>query len=334
MANECVGFQVSVYHCLAWLCILGSVLVPVDGSPNNNVNSPLQPVGHRFPKHNYYSAISDCHAGSLCVGPGELYPLGHQVGVLFSSTFTVPALPQAHDPVATTYYDYFNIFWRSNPLGGYMNQFVPQLMLGNSLAKSSNYPEYQPQWVEMETWHIGAQYFMGLCDTNTTSSCPDSWIAKAATGELIPVEPGEVIETTFQLLSVRGRWEWHLRIGVVGQPHRTSVVVADRPFMGLVESTTSWDEETYEFVYVGSCLENYGMQSSKNYSPSWQIEMITWSLESVSFWKDWRDDETRTCDWQPKSAVVSNYTAQKQWAIWKAKLEPDFGSKSLRTRNR
>ena len=299
-----------------------------------------------------------CRAGRLCVGPGTSYPLGRQVGVLFSSVFTVPDLPQVHDPVDEfTYYDYFNIFWptattsssdatldvthkssaRSGGYSGYMNQFVPQLMLGNALANSSNYPDYDPQWIELETWHIGAQYFMGLCphdtatrattnnttSTSSNSSCPDSWIAKAATGELIPVEPGEVIETTIRLVELRGRrWEWHLRIGVVGQPHRTSVVVADRPFLGLVPSTRSWKEDAYGHVYSGSCLENYGMTSSQNYPPVWQIRMEIWSSGRRRVdWMGWRMSTNPVCPWQPKSIVTSNHTSTIQWAMWEANLE-------------
>ena len=67
--------------------------------------------------------------------------------------------------------DYFNIFWRQQPPGGYYNQFVPQLMLGNVLANSTNFPDYEPQWLQLNQWHIGAQYFMGLtCPQNTTTT--------------------------------------------------------------------------------------------------------------------------------------------------------------------
>ena len=272
----------------------------------------------------------------------------------------MPDLPQEHDPVDKfTYYDYFNIFWPTAGMhassvtnlerptmlggyGGYMNQFVPQLMLGNALANSSNDPDYDPQWIQLETWHIGAQYFMGLCppylsqSTTTTTttttpstatagnaSCRDSWIPKAATGDLIAVNPGEVIETTFRLVKGGGRrLQWQLRIGVLGQPHRTSVLVVDRPFLGLVPSTTTWDEDVYEHVYVGSCcLENYGMIESKNYPPSWQIRMEIWSPGRLVDWKDWRVAPKPTCDWQPKSTVMSNDTLTMQRAIWKANLE-------------
>ena len=59
----------------------------------------------------------------LCAGAGATYPIGP--GVSFSSVFEVPELPEVFDDTSMTYYDYLNIFWRANPDGGWMNQFVP-----------------------------------------------------------------------------------------------------------------------------------------------------------------------------------------------------------------
>jgi hypothetical protein len=38
-----------------------------------------------------------------------------------------------------------------------MNQFVPQLMLGNPLDGSSGPPLYKPKWHAHNTWCFGAQ---------------------------------------------------------------------------------------------------------------------------------------------------------------------------------
>jgi len=47
----------------------------------------------------------DCDAGAICVGPShDHYPLGCEPGVFFTARYTVPPLPQSHDPVRTTYY--------------------------------------------------------------------------------------------------------------------------------------------------------------------------------------------------------------------------------------
>ena len=85
-----------------------------------------------------------------------------------------------------------------------MNQFVPQLMLGNALANSTNAPDYNPIWIEMDSWHVGSQYFMALCNgTSGTFDCKN-WIPKAATGKLVAVQPGEMVETSFVLKEEKG----------------------------------------------------------------------------------------------------------------------------------
>jgi len=43
-----------------------------------------------------------------------------------------------------------------------MNQFVPQLMLGNPLDGSSGPPDYKPLWNQRKTWVFGAQYFFEI----------------------------------------------------------------------------------------------------------------------------------------------------------------------------
>jgi hypothetical protein len=196
---------------------------------------------------------------------------------------------------------------------------------GKALANSTNYPNYEPQWIKLNSWHIGAQYFMGLCKNNATSpdgfECDnETWISRAATGDLVSVEPGEVIETYFELVHVRDRLEWHLRIGVLDDPRRSSLIVADRPFMGLVASTTNWEEEIYKYVYVGSCLENYGMIHRENYPSTWEVLVDIWSVDPFSF-RDWQLEHARSCSWQPKSSVLSIATPTWQRVKWNATLE-------------
>lgn len=87
-----------------------------------------------------------------------------------------------------------------------MNQFVPQLMLGNALCNSSNAPDYHPHWAKLTGWAIGAQYFFGVCDEGSDGAyncTAQSWTDKAATGALVPVEEGELISVSWamQLLS-------------------------------------------------------------------------------------------------------------------------------------
>ena len=48
-----------------------------------------------------------------------------------------------------------------------MNQFVPQLMLGNSLTASTGPPDYKPKWVHHDEWTFSSQYFMEINNTKT-----------------------------------------------------------------------------------------------------------------------------------------------------------------------
>jgi hypothetical protein len=265
-----------------------------------------------------------------------MYPIGRQVGVSITGQFVVPALPKSFDVTDTTYYDYINIFWRQNVYPGYMNQFVPQLMLGNALATSTNHPDYKPQWIKLNSWHVGAQYFMAICtddDNHANKTGCDNWSGRAATGELIAVEPGEGVFTKFELVHVSpsssqpsAPVEWHLTMGVVGDPYRVSKVVVPRPFMGLVANTTSWMEEIYDMVYVGSCLENYGMERQENYPGFWKIDMNIQTAKDATtqpLWQKWGIDHDRSCVWQPKSIVesTSNVIEGSQTASWTAYLE-------------
>ncbi|CAB9496806.1 expressed unknown protein [Seminavis robusta] len=276
------------------------------------------------------------HEAHLCVGPShDHYPLGHEPGVLFTARFRVPPLPKSYNSQTMTYYDYFNIFWRQQPKGGFMNQFVPQLMLGNVLANSSNYPDYEPKWLVLDEWHIGAQYFFAL-PCNTTSEVAPSdqnasvkrkpcWKPKAATGKLIPVKPGELVETTFTLVQVTNvdDWEWHLQMGVVGaHPNRWSLVVSRVPFMGLVKNT-KWQDDNYQNVTVGSCLENYNMYVANNYPSTWQISMDVIAPAGESrrvSWDDWRLAGDEHCSWQPKTTLASVDGSSWQRVIWNATL--------------
>ncbi|KAL3916660.1 MAG: hypothetical protein SGILL_005075 [Bacillariaceae sp.] len=249
--------------------------------------------------------------------------------------FVVPELPESFDVTQTTYYDYINIFWRQNIYPGYMNQFVPQLMLGNALANSSNHPLYEPQWIKLESYHISAQYFMAICqddddesltDNHTNKKKCDKWSGRAATGELIAVEPGEGIFTRFELVGPQESAMWELTMGVIGDPMRVSRVYVPRPFMGLVKNTTSWMEEIYDMVYVGSCLENYGMEAQGNYPGFWKIDMSIETADDATMqpmWRKWGVDHDRSCPWQPKSVVDSSSNVQEgsQSSSWTAFLE-------------
>ena len=90
-----------------------------------------------------------------------------------------------------------------------MNQFVPQLMLGNPCCNSTNAPLYQPQFTcPTAKWIIASQYFFEIKNTVTGNTEPH-----AATGDIFEVEVGEEIFTTFKM---DAKGVWTLQIGVKG----------------------------------------------------------------------------------------------------------------------
>jgi len=214
-----------------------------------------------------------------------------------------------------TYYDYFNIFFDAqHPPGGRFNQFVPQLMLGDALANSSGPPDYTPQWLQLHSWHIGAQYFM---EYNKNGSDAGPWSAAAATGELVPVSEGDEVKTTFSL-SEDGE-TWTLRMEVLGGgPDKVSVVVADSPFMGLLNTTKSWKE--FSATKVGSCWENYGMKDRSSFPPGWSHRVAISGTEPGLWWTPWLTREP-TCPWAPRATVSSSVsfdgtTQSVDWEIF------------------
>jgi hypothetical protein len=311
---------------LAWR--LWMMVVPLVQSLGVLCNEFPRIVGNRWnPTLRGGSAAGRCSAGALCAGPsGQAYSIGRQTGPLLYSTFRVPPLPSSDRREETTYYDYFNIFWPRGPGGAYMNQFVPQLMLGNALANSTNYPDYNPKWIVLDTWHVGAQYFMGLC---FSKDCDRNWIPKAATGDLFAVYEGELIETSFSLVPVEDRFEWHLAIGAQDDPSRRSVVVADRPFMGLLgNATQNWMEDQYERIYVGSCLENYGMKGPRDYPSSWEIEVNVQS-SNIHDWSSWTMWHDKSCKWQPDSSIINVQGPDWQTAFWRCSYSEEASSRMI-----
>jgi hypothetical protein len=56
------------------------------------------------------------------------------------------------------YYIWTDIFFGDMGYGS-MNQFVPQLILGNALDSSSGPPDYKPAWGMHKKWAFAAHYF-------------------------------------------------------------------------------------------------------------------------------------------------------------------------------
>jgi hypothetical protein len=131
------------------------------------------------------------------------------------------------------------------------NQFVPQLMLGSALCNSTNAPDYKPIWCELDRWYIGSQYFMGLYGCKNQSDAASCGVqAHAATGELIAVTAGDTVYTRFDRTGPGGDGAaWQLTMGIKGDPVPPSVVVAHKPYMGLVAEAISWSQPAFSTAY-------------------------------------------------------------------------------------
>ena len=173
-------------------------------------------------------------AGGLCVGmhngPHEGGPASYPVGeagnfTTVAATMTVPGYPARLDGI--TYYLWTDVFF-GDMSQGRMNQFVPQLILGEALDGSSGPPHFTPRFGNHSTWRFGAHYFFEYADAATGRLIPG-----AAYGELFPCAPGEVLFTRFEASEASGDRVWTLTMGVAGDFARTSRVVAAQPYMGL-----------------------------------------------------------------------------------------------------
>jgi hypothetical protein len=192
-----------------------------------------------------------------------------------------------------------------------MNQFVPQLMLGNPLSGSTGWPAYDPQWSSEKTWVFASQYFMEL--QNQTSK---QVVAKAAAGQKFGVVAGEVLWTSF---TRSADFAWTLAMGVKGDAARTSFVIAPRPYMGLLESTRSWGEEIYGKAHLNSCWELYGVETRNAYPASgsvYDMRTVQAAGPAFPFQPDWTNVEVPTCPGHPNGTfrVTSNATVQD--VVW------------------
>ena len=198
------------------------------------------------------TAAPNC-SGGLCLGmhggPHEGGPAAYSVGDAasgFTSVFslmTVPALPKKQDGIC--YYIWTDVYFGHMSLGR-MNQFVPQLLVGDALDGSTGPPDYFPRFGVHTTWAFAAHYFFEVFDPPSNST-----IAHAAYGDMHPARAGETLFTNFSvLLAADGVTpHWQLQMGVLGDASRVSTLLVEQPYMGLGAAwdvpTTSWAETNY-----------------------------------------------------------------------------------------
>jgi len=275
---------------LNWLLILGAF------------------ASSKFYGHRVLENMDKNHcAGGLCVGLAH-YPVSP--ANRFYAEFNVPKLPRNIDK-GLTFYIYFNIFF-GDVYPGKMNQFVPQLMLGDALSDSSGAPLYHPVWHPFKTWVFGSQYFFEIY--NATSNKAEG---HAATGELFNCTEGEVLWTEF---TINVDYIWTLNMGVLGDPQRTSSVVVEKPYMGLLSSaTSSWKDDVFSKTFVGSCWELYGIKNGSTYPASgsnYKHIFTTQNPGSIKWQTDWREDEVPTCPDHPSCTISETHDPNKELVLW------------------
>lgn len=261
------------------------------------------------------TAADDCKAG-VC---GGMANYAVSPGMRFYSTFNVPGLPLNKTAIKDdiTFFIYANIFFDGGPgqcADCKMNQFVNQLMLGQPLYASTGPPSYDPLWTTATTWIFATQYFMEIYPNGT---------AKAAAGQWYNCTERDILWTEYALdEAANGDWVWTLRMGVVGDPARTSTLVVDQPFMGLLNNeTSSWKEPAYGVAHWNSCLELYGIApyGGTHYPSSSIVYDLRTTLGAdqapVPWQTTWSDVEFATCPGHPNSTFSEIHNATRQDVI-------------------
>ena len=170
-------------------------------------------------------------------GGSAAYPVGDAASGYTSvyATMTVPEPPKAIDGI--TYYIWTDIFFGDESQGR-MNQFVPQLILGNALDGSSGPPTFKPHWGEHQTWAFGAHYFFETLNASTGKVD-----AHAAYGKMFPAHVGETLFTSFVATSTPAGPAWTLTMGAANDTARVSSLTVPAPYMGLGKSWAVLDQK-------------------------------------------------------------------------------------------
>lgn len=190
------------------------------------------------------------------------------------------------------------------------NRFVNQLMLGQPLYGSTGPPAYDPLWMPVHTWIFAAQYFMEIYNGT----------AKAAAGPWFNCSAGDILWTSYALDE---NWVWNLGMGVVGDPSRTSTLVVEKPFMGLLPSeTTSWKEPAYSVAHFNGCWELYGVApyGDTHYPSSssvFDMRTVLGQGQAPFKWEEnWRNDEVATCPGYPSATFWELHNDTQQDVGW------------------
>jgi len=133
----------------------------------------------------------------------------------------------------------------------YMNQIVPQTMIGNCLAENDD--TYKPKWKTFDQWVIQAQYYWQPTKDNGRALC----------GKYMQVEPGDLIRTRICYTAENGSIQ--VSISVVGEDgeensNKRSEIVIPKPFLHDVTLFESWKD------FFSKCLQAERLGEDENRS--------------------------------------------------------------------
>jgi hypothetical protein len=246
----------------------------------------------------------------VCAG-GASAPVGP--GWKYESVFEAPPYPPDFSPHNATIFYYFNLLSKG--------QFVPQLTLGNGLCNGTGPPAYactacDPDPGQSVQWYMQAQYFWTGHDPGGAQQQERCFLNRrgrrsqqqgsadachVVAGPLIPVDPGELVTTTF---TIDDAYTWHASIGT--PDGRVSAI--EVPFEWM-ERNQTWPRT----IGLGTCMEVDNLMSRRYYPPYCPELTVTVSAPpgTEDGWQQpWQLTEVPKCKFGPSSSTVSSTQSQ------------------------
>ena len=117
-------------------------------------------------------------------------------------------------------------------------------------------------------------------------------------------------------------------MGVVGDPTRTSTLVVEKPFMGLLPETSSWNEPAYSMAHYNGCWELYGVSpyGGTHYPSSSSVYDMRTVLgpgqTPFKWFEGWANDEVATCPGHPSGTFTEIHNETQQDVGWLVFIQP------------
>ena len=105
-------------------------------------------------------------------------------------------------------------------------------------------------------------------------------------------------------------------MGIKGNDSAISVVNATKPYMGLLNTTSSWNEDVYNTTTIGCCWELYSINNKNEYPPFMDYQIITKSKTNLSdVYDEWTMNETPNCSYSPSATLDTGVSNDGQTQI-------------------